>query len=294
MVEESWTILKLLSWTTDYFNKHNVPEPRSSAEVLLAHVLSQDRLFLYVNYDRPMEAQELSAFRACIKRRLAGEPSQYITGTQEFWSLTLRVSPDVLIPRPETEILVEAAVDFVRHQLNSETNSPILDLGTGSGAIAIALATELPEARIVAVDLSMPALLLARENAKLNQVEKQLHFVQSDMLKGIPAASEKLGMVVSNPPYVSHAELSRLPREIRDYEPRRALDGGPDGLEAVRQLIMEAAALLRRGGGLLLEMGADQAEVVSDHVLQSQKYKSFRILKDYSGIERVLVAVKGE
>ena len=292
MVEESWTILKLLGWTTDYFNKHHVSEPRSSAEVLLAHVLSQDRLFLYLNYDRPMEAEELSAYKACIKRRLAGEPSQYITGTQEFWSLPLRVNPYVLIPRPETEILVEAAVDFVRRQSNYETNSCILDLGTGSGAIAIALARELPGARIVAVDLSMPALLVARENAKLNQVEKQVHFVQSDMLEGIPGASEKLSLVVSNPPYVSHAELNRLPREIRDYEPRRALDGGPDGLDAVRHLIMKAPAVLRRGGGLLLEMGAGQAEIVSSHVLQSRKYKSFRILKDYGGIDRVLVAVK--
>jgi release factor glutamine methyltransferase len=292
MVEESWTILKLLDWTTDYFEKHNVSEPRSSAEVLLAHVLSQERLFLYLNYDRPMEPQELSAYRACIKRRLAGEPSQYITGTQEFWSLPLRLSPDVLIPRPETEILVEAAVDFVRHDLASEENFAILDLGTGSGAIAIALARELPGATIVAVDLSLPALQVARENAKLNQVEKQLHFVQGDMLTGIPGASEKLDLVVSNPPYVSQAEFHQLPREILDYEPRHALDGGPDGLAAVRQIIAEAPVVLRRGGGLLLEMGDGQAETVSILVRESQKYKSFRILKDYRGIDRVLVAVR--
>ncbi len=292
MVEESWTVLKLLDWTKDYFKKHNVSEPRSSAEVLLAHVLSQDRLFLYLNYDRPMEAQELSAYRACIKRRLTGEPSQYITGTQEFWSLSLRVSPDVLIPRPETEVLVEAVLDFVRHDPVAETNLSIFDLGTGSGAIAIALARELPGAKIVAVDLSIPALHLARENAKRNQVEEQLYFVQSDIYTGIPGASEKFSLVVSNPPYVSHAEFNQLPREIRDYEPRRALDGGSDGLAAVRRLIMAVPEVLRPGGGLLLEMGAGQVETVSTLVLESQEYKSFRILKDYSGIDRVLVAVK--
>lgn len=292
MVEESWTVLKLLDWTKDYFKKHNVSEPRSSAELLLAHVLSQDRLFLYLNYDRPMEAQELSAYRACIERRLTGEPSQYITGTQEFWSLPLRVNPDVLIPRPETEVLVEAVLNFVRHDPVAEANLSIIDLGTGSGAIAIALARELPGAKIVAVDLSLPALHVARENAKRNQVEEQLYFVQSDIYTGIPGASEKFSLVVSNPPYVSHAEFNQLPREIRDYEPRSALDGGPDGLAAVRRLIMAVPEVLRPGGGLLLEMGAGQVETVSTLVLESQKYKSFRILKDYSGIDRVLVAVK--
>ncbi len=292
MVEESWTVLKLLDWTKDYFKRHNVSEPRSSAELLLAHVLSQDRLFLYLNYDRPMEAQELSAYRACIERRLTGEPSQYITGTQEFWSLPLRVNPDVLIPRPETEVLVEAVLNFVRHDPVAEANLSIIDLGTGSGAIAIALARELPGAKIVAVDLSLPALHVARENAKRNQVEEQLYFVQSDIYTGIPGASEKFSLVVSNPPYVSHAEFNQLPREIRDYEPRSALDGGPDGLAAVRRLIMAVPEVLRPGGGLLLEMGAGQVETVSTLVLESQKYKSFRILKDYSGIDRVLVAVK--
>ena len=292
MPEEPWTIIKLLDWTTDYFKKNNVAEPRSSAEVLLAHVLSQDRLFLYLNYDRPMEAPELSAYRSCIKRRLAGEPSQYITGAQEFWSLPLRVCPDVLIPRPETEILVQAVLDFVRHDLAHVTNPSILDLGTGSGAVAIALARELPEAEIAAVDLSMSALQLARENAKYNKVEKQIYFVQSDMFSGILGIPEKFSLVVTNPPYVSHAEFQQLAREIRDYEPHDALDGGPDGLVAVRRVIMEAPAVLARTGGLLLEMGAGQAGSVSALVQESQAYKSFRILKDYSGTDRILVAVK--
>ncbi|UCE82520.1 MAG: peptide chain release factor N(5)-glutamine methyltransferase [Deltaproteobacteria bacterium] len=292
MPEESWTVLKLLDWTTDYFKKNNVAEPRASAEVLLANVLSQDRLFLYLNFDRPMEAQELSAYRASIKRRLAGEPSQYITGTQEFWSLPLRVSPDVLIPRPETEVLVEAVLDFVRHELDSELNYPIMDLGTGSGAIAIALARELPEAEIVAVDVSMPALKLAQNNAHLNQVDRKIHFLCSDMFSGFSPGWQKFTVVVTNPPYVSQAEFAELPPEIRDYEPRHALDGGVDGLSAIRRILREVPAVLCRKGALVMEMGADQAESVSALVRDSQHYQSHRIIKDYSGIDRVLLAVK--
>ncbi|MGD8370244.1 MAG: peptide chain release factor N(5)-glutamine methyltransferase [Syntrophobacterales bacterium] len=294
MPEESWTVLKLLDWTTDYFKKNNVAEPRASAEVLLAHVLSQDRLFLYLNFDRPMEAEELAAYRASIKRRLTGEPSQYITGNQEFWSLPLRVSPDVLIPRPETEVLVETVLDFVRHELDSEINSPIMDLGTGSGAIAIALARELPETEIVAVDVSLPALKLAQNNAHLNQVDRKIHFLCSDMFSGFSPGWQKFAVVVTNPPYVSQAEFAELPPEIRDYEPRHALDGGPDGLSAIRRIIQEAPTVLYQKGALVMEMGADQAESVSALVKASQQYESCRIIKDYSGIDRVLLAVMGE
>lgn len=289
MPEEPWTILKLLQWTTDYFKRNNVAEPRASAELLLAHVLSKDRLFLYLNYDRPMETGELAAFRTYIKRRLAGEPNQYITGTQEFWSLPFRVNPNVLIPRPETELLVEVVLEFLR---SSDSNISILDLGTGSGAIAIALARELSGVPIVATDLSMAALQLARENARMNQVDEKIHFVRSDMFAAISISSEKFTVVVTNPPYVSHAEFSKLAREIRDYEPRGALDGGPDGLTAIKYIIKEASTVLCQTGALIMEMGADQAESVSTLVRDSQHYQSYRIIKDYSGIDRVLLAVK--
>ena len=289
MPEESWTVLKLLQWTTDYFQRNNVPEPRTSAEVLLAHVLAEDRLFLYLNYDRPMETSELAAYRACIKRRLGGEPNQYITGFQEFWSLPLRVSPDVLIPRPETEVLVEAVLEFLD---KADPNVDILDLGTGSGAIAIALARELPAARIVAADLSMAALRLAQENAKSNQVDEGIFFVRGDMFAAIPGGSQKFKVVVTNPPYISHTEMSELPREIRDFEPHHALEGGPDGLTAIRHIIAEAPTVLSQAGALFMEIGADQAESVSALVRESQRYESYRIVKDYSGLDRVLVAIK--
>lgn len=289
MPEESWTVLKLLQWTTDYFQRNNVSEPRTSAEVLLAHVLAEDRLFLYLNYDRPMETNELAAYRACIKRRLGGEPNQYITGIQEFWSLPLRVSPDVLIPRPETEVLVEAVLEFLD---KDGSNVDILDLGTGSGAIAIALARELPAARIMATDLSLAALRLAQENAELHDVDARILFVRGDMFAATPGASQKFRVVVTNPPYVSHAEILELPREIRDFEPRHALDGGPDGLAAIRHIVAAAPTVLSQAGGLFMEMGAGQAESVSGLVLESHEYRSFHIRKDYSGLDRVLVAIK--
>jgi len=290
MPEEPWTILKLLHWTTDYFKRNKVAEPRASAEVLLAHLLSEDRLFLYLNYDRPMEAEELATFRTFVRRRLAGEPNQYITGTQEFWSLPFRVNPDVLIPRPETEVLLETVLEFLG---SSETEIRLLDLGTGSGAIAVALAREFDLIRIVATDLSKAAVKLAKENALLNHADSKIHFVCADMFSAFSSFSWKFAVVATNPPYVSHAEFSELPREVRDYEPRYALDGGPDGLAAIKHIIKEAPAVLSQRGALIMEIGAHQTENVSALVKDSQHYESYRIIKDYSGLDRVILAVKG-
>ncbi|MCG6917083.1 MAG: peptide chain release factor N(5)-glutamine methyltransferase [Deltaproteobacteria bacterium] len=291
MPEEPWTILKLLHWTTDYFKKNKVAEPRASAEVLLAHLLSRDRLFLYLNYDRPMEAEELATFRTFVRRRLAGEPNQYITGTQEFWSLPFRVNPDVLIPRPETEVLLETVLEFLG---SPETEIRLLDLGTGSGAIAVSLAREFDLIKIVATDSSKAAVKLAQENALLNQVDSKIHFVCADMFSAFSSVSWKFAVVATNPPYVSQAEFSELPREIRDYEPRYALDGGPDGLAAIKHIIREAPAVLSQGGALIMEIGAHQGESVSGLVKASQHYESYRIIKDYSGLDRVLFALKKE
>jgi release factor glutamine methyltransferase len=289
MPEEPWTILKLLNWTTDYFKKNKVAEPRPSAEVLLAHLLSKDRLFLYLNYDRPMGKEELSEFRSLVKRRLGGEPNQYITGMQEFWSLPFRVTPEVLIPRPETEVLLETVLEFLG---SPDREVRILDLGTGSGAIAVALARELGVIKIVATDWSMAAVKLAQENARLNQIDSKIHFVCADMFSAFSSSLAKFAVVATNPPYVSHAEFSNLSPEIRDYEPRNALDGGPDGLAAIKRIIKQAPTVLPHKGALIMEMGADQAESVSALVKNNQHYDSYRIIKDYSGLDRVLLAVK--
>jgi release factor glutamine methyltransferase len=289
MPEEPWTILKLLHWTTDYFKKNKVAEPRASAEVLLAHLLSEDRLFLYLNYDRPMDAEELATFRTFVKRRLEGEPNQYITGTQEFWSLPFRVNPDVLIPRPETEVLLETVLEFLG---SPKTEITVLDLGTGSGAVAVTLAREFDLIRIVATDLSKAAVKLAQENALLNQVGSKIHFICADMFSAFSSVSQKFAVVATNPPYVSHAEFSGLSREVRDYEPRYALDGGPDGLTAIKHIIKEAPAFLSQRGALIMEIGAEQTESVAALVRGSQRYERYRIIKDYSGLDRVLLAVK--
>jgi release factor glutamine methyltransferase len=249
-------------------------------------VLGLDRLALYLNAERPLEAEELEGFSRCLERRLRREPVQFITGTQEFWSLALTVTPDVLIPRPETELLVEALLDFARETGAREMR--LMDVGTGSGAIAVAAARELPKAVVVAGDLSLAALKLARDNARRHQVSERILFLCMDLFCGL--GRTLFDAVVTNPPYVKSSDFSLLPREIRDYEPRYALDGGEDGLQTIRAIIDQAPDFLRSGGILALEMGAGQAEVVGALVSRTNRYRGQHMLKDYSAIDRVLIA----
>jgi release factor glutamine methyltransferase len=280
------TVLSLLRRAADHLKNHHVSEPRASAELLLGHVLGLDRLSLYLNADRPLEAEELEGFSRCLKRRLLREPVQYITGTQEFWSLALTVTPDVLIPRPETELLVEALLDFARK--TGAEQMRLMDVGTGSGAIAIAAARELPKAVVVAGDLSLAALRLARDNARRHQVSQRMHFLCTDLFCGLRRSL--FDVVVTNPPYVKSSDFPLLPPEIRDYEPRHALDGGEDGLQTIRVLINQAPDFLRSGGILALEMGAGQADAVGALISRTDRYRGEHILKDYSAIDRVLIA----
>ena len=280
------TVLRLLRGAADHLKNHNVSEPQASAELLLGHVLGLDRLSLYLNAKRPLDAGELEGFSKCLERRLRGEPVQYITGTQEFWSLSLTVTPDVLIPRPETELLVEALLDFARETGPEQIR--LMDVGTGSGAIAVAAARELPKAVVVAGDLSLAALEVARDNARRHQVSERILFLCTDLFSGL--GRTLFDAVVTNPPYVKSSDFALLPREIREYEPRHALDGGEDGLQTIRAIIHQGPDFLRSGGILALEMGAGQAEAVGDLVSRTNRYRSQRILKDYSSIDRVLVA----
>jgi len=280
------TVLRLLRRAADHLRNHHISEPRASAELLLGHVLGLDRLSLYLNAKRPLDAGELEGFSKCLERRLRGEPVQYITGTQEFWSLSLTVTPDVLIPRPETELLVEALLDFARE--TGPEQMRLMDVGTGSGAIAVAAARELPKAVVVAGDLSLAALEVARDNARRHQVSERILFLCTDLFSGL--GRTLFDAVVTNPPYVKSSDFARLPREIREYEPRHALDGGEDGLQTIRAIIDQGPDFLRSGGILALEMGAGQAEAVGDLVSRTNRYRSQRILKDYSSIDRVLVA----
>jgi release factor glutamine methyltransferase len=280
------TVLRLLRRAADHLKNHHILEPRASAELLLGHVLGLDRLSLYLNAERPLEARELDCFSQCLERRLRGEPVQYITGTQEFWSLAIAVTPAVLIPRPETEVLVEALLDFARE--TGAEQMRLMDMGTGSGAIAIAAARELPKAVVVAGDFSLAALEVARDNARRHQVSERILFLCTDLFCGL--GRTLFDAVLTNPPYVKSSDFSLLPREIRDYEPRHALDGGDDGLQTMRVIIDQAPNFLRSGGILVLEMGAGQAEAVDALVARTNRYRGRHILKDYTAIDRVLVA----
>lgn len=287
----SWTILELLRWTTEYFRTKGVSEPRASAEVLLAHTLGASRLDLYLRYDQPLNAEELARFKALVVRRRNGEPVAYLTGHREFWSLDFRVTPAVLIPRPETETLVAAAVEAARTQ-NSEHRTPApwgLEIGVGSGALVIALAKELPQVHWVGVEISAAALEVAQDNARRHGVLDRVHLLQGDLLSAFkPLAS--FDLVVANLPYVPQAEWERLPREIKEFEPRQALLAGEDGLDLIRRLIRQVHLHVKEGGWLLLEVGDRQAEKVEGLLLQTGPYERLETIKDFNGIERVVRA----
>jgi release factor glutamine methyltransferase len=275
---ERWTVLKLLQWTADYFAGKEIESARLEAELLLAATLDLDRVGLYINFERPLEVAELKAFRERVRRRALREPVQYILGETEFWSLPFNVGPAVLVPRADTEILVEEALARI------DGPARILDVGTGSGAIAVALAYEKPELQVMAIDCSEPALVIARGNALRNGVAERVTCLAGD-LAALP--SGPFEMVVSNPPYIPTTDLAQLMPEVRDYEPRLALDGGADGLNAYRQLAMQAGQVLTPGGWLLVEIGIGQAVDVSS-LLKAAGMIEIGQRNDYAGIPRVV------
>ncbi len=273
-----WTVLKVLKWTAGYLQEKGVEGARLDAELLLAEVLQLDRVGLYVNYDRPLEATELAAYRKLVGRRARREPVAYILGRSEFWSLPLAVSPEVLIPRPDTEVLVEEALQ------RADGENRILDVGTGSGAIAIALAHELPDAQVVAIDLSDAALAVAKENARSNSVAERISFQQGN-LRHLPSGPFEL--IVANPPYIPQGDLASLQPDVRDYEPHLALAGGSDGLDCYRILAAQSLQCLTAGGWMLLEVGIGQAEDVRQLLMQEGLVDVF-CRNDYAGVARVV------
>jgi release factor glutamine methyltransferase len=283
MAYERWTVQKVIQWTTEHFQKKRLDNPRLEAEVLLAHLLEMDRMGLYLNYDRPLTEEERMAYREMIQRRLAQEPLAYIVGAKEFWSLRFAVGPECLIPRPETEHLVEEAIRIGKGLTPPQR---ILEIGQGCGAVAIALATELPEAKIVATDVSDGACALAQANAERYGVADRLRFVKGDLF---PAREGPFGLICSNPPYIPTAEVLALAPEVRDYEPLTALDGGEDGLRFFRRIAEGAPQFLAAGGWLLLEMGQGQALQVAA-ILQEQGFATIDFIPDHAGIKRVIKA----
>lgn len=280
--DETWTTLKVLTWTSGYLAEKGVENARREAEWLLCEATGLDRVGLYLNFDKPMSDEELAAYRALVARRAKREPLQHILGTQEFDGLLFEVSPAVLIPRHDTETLLEQALQQVPHARS------ILDIGTGSGCIAIALAKRLPEAAVTAVDLSPEALDVARHNAEQHAV--QVEFLQGSFFD--PLADRRFELIISNPPYITSDDLTTLQPEVRDHEPRLALDGGPDGLAAYRAIIRQAAAHLEPNGWLLFEVGAGQSADVAALLAQAG-FGAIITASDPGGIERVVGGCHG-
>lgn len=281
-----WTIKEVLRWVVDYFKQKAIDAPRLTAELLLASVLKTDRLHLYLNYDQPLSSSELAAFKGLIKRRLAHEPLAYILGEQPFWSLSFKVTPATLIPRPETELVVETGLNILR---NKNISMPIiLDWGTGSGIIAICLAKEMPRAKIFATDISLSALKVAQENICRHQVKVCL--IQSSDLTVFKPGS--FDIMLSNPPYIRTAVIPTLAPEVKDYEPKIALDGGEDGLKYIRYLLKYASIYLKKEGWLVMEIGYDQKKAVEEIVSSLSCWLPPVFFKDHAGHNRVIAVKK--
>jgi release factor glutamine methyltransferase len=289
------TGLDVLQWATDTLKDHHIENPRLNAELLLAHSLNLSREGLYVRLRRELKEGEKGALERLIQRRISGEPLQNILGQQEFWSINFKVDPRVLIPRPETELLVEQSLRILSEKTFGQ-NPSVLEIGTGSGAIAIALAKEATRIFLVATDISRDALVLAKENAKSAGVRDRIQFVSGDLLSPFQISKRKgvFDLILSNPPYIVRSEIGSLAKEVRDYEPVIALDGGKDGLEFYRRLACQAPSSLREGGWLLVEVGQGQARRVAEQIQESGTFLKPQILPDLAGIERVVKAQKKE
>ena len=285
--ETQWTIIKLLRWAAPYLKRHDIDSPRATGEILLAHALQCERIDLYLKYDQPLNDEELQAFKSLIQRRVRREPVAYILGMKEFWSLDLEVTRDVLIPRPETECQVEAALKILSGFGLPQPWS-VLDLGTGSGAIIIALASEKPGYRYFASDRSIQAIRVAQGNARRHKLDEVIHFFTGDWLTALNPNRAAFDMIVSNPPYIPRSVIQGLQPEIHDFEPLEALDGNDDGLECYHKILGAAHRLLTPGGVLLLEIGHDQQDAVRRIALDGGYYDKFDSGKDYAGYDRVV------
>ena len=275
---EIWTVLKVLNWTREYLAEKGVENARLEAEWLLCAALELDRVGLYLNFDKPLSEAELALFRGKVARRARREPLQYILGTQEFMGLEFDVTPAVLIPRLDTEVLVEETVK------RATPTGRILDIGVGSGCIAVALARTLPQAEVWGVEKSPGTLILAARNAEKHGVKVTLF--EGSLFE--PFAGQRFDLIVSNPPYIPTADLEYLQPEVRDFEPKEALDGGADGLGFYRLIIPAAREHLADGGWLLFEIGIGQAEQVLDMFRDTGSFGELFVTKDHAGIERVV------
>ena len=291
--EAPWTIRRLLEWTTPFFTRKEVDSPRLCAELLLSHVLGMPRIKLYTNYEKIVGPKELAAYRELVRRASEHEPVAYLTGKAHFFNLEFEVSRDVLIPRPETETLVENVMQLIRNAPGLEA-ARILDLCTGSGCVAGALAYHVKQANVVATDISAAAVATARKNIERLGLAQRVAVEEGDLFEALANMVDRqpFDVIVSNPPYIPSNQIPTLPRNVREYEPIAALDGGMDGLMIHRRILREGSDRLKAGGHLLLEIAFDQGELALQVAAEYPAFGEARILKDHAGHSRVLAARK--
>jgi len=289
--DQPWTIGRLLKWTTDFLREKNAESPRLDAEVLLAHARDCQRIELYTVFEEVPDEQVRQKFRELVSRRAGGAPVAYLVGHREFFSLSFLVTPDVLIPRPETELLVVRALDLAK---SSSQPLRIADLGTGSGVLAVCCAKHLPACSVVALDVSPSALDVAKQNATRHEVAARIEFVCSDLFAECPVTAE-FDLFVSNPPYVASSEMADLDAGVRDHEPRLALDGGEQGTEIIERLLPQVAERLKPNGWLLIEVSPTNASRVEQLLATESRFVGHKTIDDLAGLPRIVQAQrKGE
>lgn len=282
--DQAWTIGRLLSWTMEFLQQNDSRSPRLDAEILLAHVLGCQRIELYTRFEEQPAEGHLEQYRQLVRRRADGCPVAYLVEYREFYSQPFQVSADVLIPRPETEFVVIAALDQAA-SMTDRGPLQLADVGTGSGILAICLAQQLAGSRVLAIDNSPAALAVAARNIQQHQLEEQIELVEGDLLAGI---DRQLDIIVSNPPYVSEAEYEQLDRDVREFEPRQALLAGPSGMEVYQQLVPQAAERLSPGGWLLLETSPMLAEQLQLLLAEQGEFEDLQVTRDLANLPRVV------
>ena len=288
---ETWTIQKLLNWMTDYFTQKSVDSPRVSAEMLLCHILKLERIELYMHFDRPVSADDLAKLRALVKRAADHEPVAYLVGRTGFYSLDIEVSSACLIPRPETEQLVELAIEFLRTRPAPQY---VLDMCTGSGCIAVAIAKGVPDVKVIATDICDDALSVAARNVQHHQLTETVQLLCGDLFAPIIEGLDetRFDLIVSNPPYVSTAEYEALEKNVKDYEPQKALHAGEKGLDIYERIIAETTTHLKPDAALMMEIGYQQGDDIKELLDSSNTFKEIEVKKDFTKNDRIAIAKK--
>lgn len=287
---DMWTVRSTLEWMRGYLERHGDEHPRLSAEWLMCAATGFSRIEVYMNYDRPLDAGELSILREGVKRRGAGEPLQYVTGEMPFRHIVLKCGPGVLIPRPETEILVDCVLEYIDKQ---DGPQHVLEIGTGTGCISLSIAGERPGTTVVATDISPDAIALATRNREALGCEDVVEIVHTDIAEGVEGADKAaFDVLVSNPPYIPSAIVDTLPREVGGFEPRLALDGGQDGLDVFHRIVQTAEVALREGGLMAFELHEDCLQLAAQDQQVNEHFQDIRIVKDLTGRDRILLAIR--